>query len=98
MINTRRQFIKDSGVIALGFSGLQKLSANYAEKPSLRDKGYGPLIVDPKKILDLPKGFSYRVISRAGDAMNDGLVLPGKPDGMATFPGPNGLTILIRNR
>jgi secreted PhoX family phosphatase len=29
--------------------------------------------------------------------MNDGLVLPGKPDGMATFPGPDGLTILIRN-
>ena len=97
MITTRRQFIKDSGVIALGFSGLQKLSANYAEKPNLQDKGYGPLMVDPNKVLDLPKGFSYRIISRAGDAMNDGLVLPGKPDGMATFPGPDGLIILIRN-
>ena len=29
--------------------------------------------------------------------MDDGLILPGKPDGMAAFPGPNGTTILIRN-
>ena len=29
--------------------------------------------------------------------MDDGLMLPGLPDGMATFAGPQGLTILIRN-
>lgn len=29
--------------------------------------------------------------------MDDGLRVPGKPDGMAAFPGPDGKTILIRN-
>lgn len=29
--------------------------------------------------------------------MNDGLLVPAAPDGMATFAGPRGLTILIRN-
>jgi secreted PhoX family phosphatase len=29
--------------------------------------------------------------------MDDGLVVPGAPDGMAAFPGPYGLTVLIRN-
>ena len=96
-MNTRRQFLRNSTAIAIGFSGLQKLSANYSEKQSLQDKGYGPLLADPNKTLDLPKGFSYRIISKAGEAMDDGLVLPDKPDGMATFVGPNGLTILIRN-
>ena len=97
MMNSRRQFLRNSTAIAIGFSGLQKLSANYAERQSLRDKGYGPLIVDPNKTLDLPKGFSYRIISRAGETMDDGLILPDKPDGMATFAGADGLTILIRN-
>lgn len=29
--------------------------------------------------------------------MDDGLLMPDKPDGMATFPGRNGRIILIRN-
>jgi secreted PhoX family phosphatase len=29
--------------------------------------------------------------------MDDGLLVPHRPDGMATFPGPDGTTILIRN-
>ena len=48
-------------------------------------------------MIDLPADFSYRVISRAGDEMDDGLILPGHPDGMGTFVGPDGTTILIRN-
>lgn len=59
--------------------------------------GYGELLPDPEGIIDLPKGFTYRIISRAGMSMDDGLILPGYPDGMATFPGENGQTILIRN-
>jgi len=58
---------------------------------------YGPLIADPHRILDLPKGFSYKILSRTGDAMTDGLRVPGAPDGMATFAGPNGRVILVRN-
>jgi secreted PhoX family phosphatase len=92
-MDTRRRFLQDSAAVALGFGGLQILSARLAEKDSLRAKGYGPLRPDPAKGLDLPAGFSYRIISRAGEVMNDGLVLPG----MATFAGPDGTTLLVRN-
>ncbi len=58
---------------------------------------YGPLVQDPAGIFDLPEGFTYKVISRAGEAMSDGLFTPDKPDGMATFPGSRGRVILVRN-
>lgn len=58
---------------------------------------YGPLVQDPAGIFDLPEGFTYKVISRAGEAMSDGLLTPDKPDGMATFPGSRGRVILVRN-
>ena len=96
-MNTRRQFLRNSTVIAIGFGGLQTLSARLEQKDSLRTEGYGPLLPDKAKVLELPKGFSYKIISKAGEKMDDGLILPGKPDGMAAFPGPNGTTILIRN-
>lgn len=54
-------------------------------------------MVDPKGIFSLPQGFSYHIISRADSTMDDGLVVPGAPDGMAAFPGAYGLTVLIRN-
>jgi secreted PhoX family phosphatase len=60
--------------------------------------GYGPLYPQPNGILELPKGFSYKVISTKGTKMDDGFYVPGNPDGMATFPGSNGKTIIIRNR
>lgn len=61
------------------------------------EAGYGRLLTDPEGMLDLPAHFSYQVISRKGQQMDDGLLVPGAPDGMATFRGPYGLTILIRN-
>jgi secreted PhoX family phosphatase len=59
--------------------------------------GIGPLCPDPDKILDLPAGFRHQVISRAGEEMSDGLLVPGAHDGMATFPGEDGRIILVRN-
>lgn len=59
--------------------------------------GYGPLEADPNGIFDLPAGFSYRVISRVGDLMSDGLLVPGAPDAMGAFPGPDGRVIVVRN-
>ena len=32
--------------------------------------GFGPLVDDPARLLALPEGFSYTVISRAGERMN----------------------------
>ena len=57
----------------------------------------GALRSDPGRILDLPDGFSYRVISRVGELMSDDLRVPGAHDGMAAFPGDQGRIILVRN-
>ena len=94
-MHTRRSFLRSSSSIALGFSGLRCLSAENAKGRS--SVGYGPLLPDPKMTLDLPKGFSYEIIGRAGEAMSDGLFLPGSPDGMAAFPGKANEVILVRN-
>jgi hypothetical protein len=58
---------------------------------------FGPLRRDPGRILDLPEGFSYRVLERAMDRMDDGYRVPGRPDGMGCFPGPDGTLVLMRN-
>ncbi len=93
-MNTRRHFLKTGAALAAGFGGLQLLTGTAGARAV---RGYGALRADPKKILDLPKGFSYRVISKAGTRMADGLQVPGAADGMAAFPGENGLTVLVRN-
>jgi len=59
--------------------------------------GFGPLHTDPKGLLDLPEGFTYQLLSKTGDAMDDGFLVPGKPDGMAAFADQDGKIILIRN-
>ena len=58
---------------------------------------YGPLIKDPAGIFNLPEGFTYKIISRTGEVMSDGLLTPDKPDGMGAFAGSKGLVTLIRN-
>ncbi len=63
----------------------------------MRGIGYGDLVRDPQKIFDLPEGFSYQIISRAGQQMSDGFLVPHRCDAMATFPGPNGMTLIVRN-
>ncbi len=57
----------------------------------------GNLVPDPDGLLDLPEGFSYRVVSRAGDPMDDGLKVPVAHDGMAAFAGEDGRIILVCN-
>ena len=91
---SRRQFLKSAAAVSIGFAGLHRHLAWGA--PAL-ENSFGPLVRDPGGILDLPKGFSYRVLSRAGKLMDDGLRLPGAADGMAAFPGPEGRVILVRN-
>ncbi len=96
-MTSRRHFFREASAVALGFTGLGNLSACAEEKDSLLVPGYGPLLKDPQKVLELPKGFSYQIIGRAGQKMDDGFTLPFLPDGMAAFPGPKGLTLLVRN-
>ena len=102
---SRRQFIKSSAAVSLGFIGLQScINSNNAVKevgntfsPPAKSSFYGPLLDDPKGIMKLPKGFSYKIISQVGETMSDGLLTPGKPDGMAAFAAPNGKVMLVCN-
>lgn len=55
------------------------------------------LVPDPKGLLDLPAGFRYEVVSRAGAVMADGFRTPSAMDGMAAFAGPAGSVLLVRN-
>ena len=91
MIN-RRHF--GSGLAAIAFAGLAA-RAEAADSPAII--GHGPLIDDPAGILDLPRGFAYRVIDREGTPMDDGLVTPGRFDGMGAFAQSADHTILVRN-
>lgn len=59
--------------------------------------GYGALVPDPAGLLDLPRGFTYRVISRLGAAMDDGGTVPDRADGMGCFDLGNGELALVRN-
>ncbi|MFI4894233.1 MAG: alkaline phosphatase PhoX [Phycisphaerales bacterium JB060] len=97
---SRRQFLQSAAAVTLGFGGLQSLFARGAmATPASGDigLGFGPLRADPHGILDLPEGFRYQVISRIGQTMSDGLLVPGLPDAMGTFEGPGGATIIVRN-
>lgn len=97
---SRRRFIKQAGAVALGFSGLHIFtgcSKRIKKDSNIVSEVFGPLVEDPNGLFNLPEGFSYKIISRFGDTMDDGFFVPHRPDGMATFVGPDGLTILIRN-
>ena len=93
-------------MVSLGFVGLQTYLTTSLDSCSdyytptrgnlLKNK-YGKLKRDPEGILNLPEGFRYKIIAQRGQPMDDGLVHPDKPDGMATFAGKNGRIILIRN-
>lgn len=58
---------------------------------------YGPLVSDPAGLLDLPANFSYKVVSRLGDAMDDGGTVPDRADGMGCFDLGDGKLALVRN-
>ena len=92
----RRRLLQ--GAVALGVAA--PLAALYARKrpeAGAPSPQLGPLIDDPEGLLDLPRGLAYRVLQREGDPMDDGRPLPGKPDGMGCFEGPDDTWILLRN-
>lgn len=99
MAFSRRQFLMVAGVTAgaVVADPLRRFHQRASQAQPLRGKGYGPLIPDPRGILDLPKGFQYRAFSRTGERMSDGNLVPADHDGMAAFSGPNNTVILVRN-
>jgi len=92
----RRDFLARLGVAGVGFFGLSRCVLEGGPAAGLSE-GYGGLVPDPEELVDLPAGFSYTVISSAGEQMDDGLYVPPLHDGMAAFSGPSGQTLLVRN-
>lgn len=88
MLN-RRRFLQ-SLAIAVGSPAMSPHSR-------ANDAAFGALRSDPGQILDLPEGYSYQVVSRAGERMSDGLKVPEAHDGMAAFAGDDGRVILVCN-
>ncbi len=89
----RRKFLVTGGAATLAMS-----LATLATSRRARARGrWGELIPDPDGVLDLPEGFSYQILETAGDDMSDGYRVPGRPDGMACFAGPDNTMILMRN-
>ncbi|HWQ87411.1 alkaline phosphatase PhoX [Brevundimonas sp.] len=94
----RRDLIAGSAA-AFAFTGLARNVQAQAGGETYVNQvaGYGPLIRDPNRLLDLPEGFSYQVISQAGDTMDDGLFVSGQFDGMGCFPLDGPRVALVRN-
>lgn len=99
MILSRRQFgMAGSAAMALG--GCARVQARAgAPHGGYRSEvvGYGALETDRAGFLDLPRGFSYRVLSRAGEIMDDGFLVPDNFDGMGCLPLGQGRIALVRN-
>lgn len=103
----RRNFLKKGGMttaaIALGTTGVFTLAGKgskaLAAPKSSRGSfgGYGPLTKDPGGVLNLPRGFQYRILSEEGGKLSDGRPIPAMHDGMAAFQGKNNSTIIVRN-
>lgn len=94
---TRRSFMGATGAAftALAASGCSTGAVRTASVAGA--SGYGPLIPDPSGLLDLPRGFTYRVLSRLGDAMDDGGTVPDRADGMGCIDLGDGKIALVRN-
>ena len=98
MLLNRRNFIGATGAAFSGLllNGCTGRSAPLTSAPS-SFADYGPLVPDPAGMLDLPRGFSYRLLSSLGNAMSDGCTVPDKADGMGCFSLGNDEIVLIRN-
>ncbi len=93
MQTTRRRLLRNLALAGVGFAGLQAC----ASRPDSPLFGDPDLIPDSNGVLDLPDGFRYAILSRTGERMNDGLLVPSRHDGMGAFPAPDGRVFLIRN-
>ena len=82
MALTRRQLLTHTAVGAGAFA-FGNLSTLLAATPASAASGVGDPVPDPAGVLDLPAGFSYTVVSQAGDPLPGGGATPGRHDGTA---------------
>ena len=88
----RGEFIQKFSLLSLGLTTIPTLLGN----SQLKNKIPG-LIKDSNGIIDLPKGFTYSIISKEKDLMDDGLLVPPNADGMVCLPMDKERVVLIRN-
>ncbi len=89
MTLSRRRLLAEGTAVAgvsLAFQG--SLSALFTGTAAAAPPkhGYGPLVEDPAGVLDLPRGFTYRILSQEGDELRSGEgLVPSRADGMGVF-------------
>jgi len=93
----RRSFLQMTGMAFTAVSASGCVTRPLPNQSFTRAIGYGELNVDSEGLLDLPEGFSYRVLSSLGDVMSDGATVPNKADGMGCFDLGDGRLALVRN-
>ena len=79
------------GALAVGSTGVAP-----------KNGGYGPIgpvpdLTDDVVRLHLPEGFEYRSLTPTGTLMSDGVITPGRHDGMAAYSWGPGRYRLVRN-
>ena len=110
---SRRELLRNSAMTGVGLAVGSGLSALVAADiaSAMPAGGYGPLVADPAGLLDLPPGFSYKVVARsqAWSTVTGAKAAPptnytgttvasaDNPDGTGSFARPGGGTILVRN-
>lgn len=94
-MQTRRNFLRGSAVtVGSAAVALSPGASALARGPR---RGYGRLVEDPNGLLDLPEGFSYRVVQTIENTLSNGAGVPGDFDGMVAIAGPRRTTLLVRN-
>ncbi|MEV4116610.1 alkaline phosphatase PhoX [Nonomuraea sp. NPDC049695] len=95
---SRRSFLghATAGSLGIAFAGsIEAISGPAAFAASKPPAGYGPLVADPKGVLALPKGFSYKIVAQAGvTLLESGEPTPSDADGTASFPHGRGATLV----
>jgi secreted PhoX family phosphatase len=94
----RRTLLRAGSAAAVGaLSGCSSCSGNASTTSSSAAARARALVPDPAGVLELPPGFSYRVLQRQGDPLSDGYRTPGLPDAMGCFSSADGSIVLMRN-
>ncbi|WP_093699655.1 alkaline phosphatase PhoX [Streptomyces sp. 2231.1] len=95
----RRDVLAQAAAVGAGVAFAGAVSELFAGTASaLGQTVYGPLQPDPLGLLDLPRDFHYKVLSREGDPLRSGEgMVPGNHDGMAAISSRYGGVLLVRN-
>lgn len=105
MALTRRDLFRNAALSGLALSaGSTFAGFPFGGTASAGPTGYGPLVPDPAGILDLPKGFEYRILAKGGDGYptdftryDDGQKFAGDADAAASYTTARNRTVLVMN-